>query len=123
MKKKIWCRIIIICVILGCFCNIFLLIPKKNRTHTEMDIISTHVEIDEDDNVTEHIAVALNSKDYNSNKDEIKEEIVKRVQSNKFFSTKIVGASRCVILYADIYTDVHAYETGDKLFHFDFKFD
>lgn len=117
MKKKIWCRIIIICVILGCFCNIFLL----NRTHTEMDIISTHVEIDEDDNVTEHIAIVLNSKEC-SDKDEIEEEIIKRFQTNHFFSTKIVGASRCVILYADVYTDVHAYETGDKLFHFDCKF-
>ena len=96
---------------------------EKNRTHTEMDIISTRVEIDEDDNVAEHIAVALNSKDYNSNKDEIEEEIIKRFQTNHFFSTKIVGASRCVILYVDVYTDVHAYETGDKLFHFDCKFD
>lgn len=88
-----------------------------------MDIISTRVEIDEDDNVAEHIAVALNSKDYNSNKDEIEEEIIKRFQANNFTSVKIVGASRCVILYVDVYTDVHAYETGDKLFHFDCKFD
>lgn len=121
MKKKIWCRIIIICVILWCFCGIFLL---KNRTHTEMDIICTRVEIGENDNVEEHIAVVLNSKDYtNKNKDEIEEEIIKRFQANNFTSAKIVGASRCVILYADIYTDVHAYETGDKLFHFDCKFD
>ena len=120
MKKKIWCRIIIICLVLGCFCGIFML--KKNRTHTEMDIISTRAEIDVDDNVGEHIAVALNSKEC-SDKDEIEEEVIKRFQSSNFSSTKIVGGSRCVILYADIYTDVHAYETGDKLFHFDCKFD
>ena len=119
MKKKIWCRIIIICVILGFFCGIFLL---KNRTHTEMDIISTRVDIDDDDNVIEHIAVVLNSKDYNSNKAEIEEEIIERFQANNFSSTKIVGGSRCVILYADVYTDVHAYETGDKLFHFECRF-
>lgn len=122
MKKKIWCRIIIICLIFGCFCSIFLLMLEKNRTHTEMDIISTHVEIDEDDNVTEHIAIVLNSKEC-SDKDEIEEEIIKRFQTNHFFSTKIVGVSRCVMLYVDVYTDVHAYETGDKLFHFDCKFD
>ena len=95
---------------------------EKNRIHTEMDIISTRVEIDEDDNVEEHIVVALNSKDC-TNKEEIEEEIIKRFQSNNFSSAKIVGASRCVMNYVDVYTDVHAYETGDKLFHFECRFD
>ena len=87
-----------------------------------MDIISTRAEIDVDDNVGEHIAVTLNSKEC-SDKDEIEEEIIKRFQTNNFFSTKIVGVSRCVILYVDVYTDVYAYEKGEKLFHFDYKFD
>lgn len=122
MKKKIWYRIIIIYLIFGCFCSIFLLMLEKNRTHTEMDIISTRVELDEDDNVAEHIDVVPNSKDC-TNKEEIEEEIIKRFQANNFTSAKIVGASRCVILYVDVYTDVQAYGTGDKLFHFECRFD
>ena len=118
MKEKNWCRSIIICVILGYFCGILFI---KNQTHEEMDIISTRSVADENNNVEEHIAVALNSKDC-TNKEEIEEEIIERFQANNFSSEKIVGASRCVMIYVDVYTDVHAYETGDKLFYFEFRF-